>query len=167
MNSKKIGIVLLVVSVILLVIFVLAFKQIGNQGDQLGCFDNQDCLQVQSSFSMINVGFGLFGFILALAFYLIVFAKSEDVFINKLDQQQASLEGAEKFKFMLMGLDEFEKEVIKKIREQQGITQSTLKLKVDMSKAKLSQVLTGLEKKNLVRREQKKKTLAIYTLFDF
>ena len=167
MNSKKIGIVLLIVSVVLLIIFISAFNQIESKGDQLGCFDNQDCLQVQSSFSMINVGFGLFGFILALAFYLLVFAKSEDVFINKLDQQKESLDSAEKFKFLLMGLDEFEKDVIIKVREQQGITQNTLRLRVDMSKAKLSQVLTGLEKKSLIRREQKKKTLAIYTVFDF
>ena len=167
MNSKKIGVVLLVVSIILLIIFISAFKQIDQQGQNLGCFDNNECLKIQSSFSFINLGFGLFGFILALSFYLLVFAKNEDIFIKKLDQQQANLNSEQKFKYLLMGLDHFEQEVIKKVKQQSGITQNTLRLRVDMSKAKLSQVLTQLEKKNLIKRETQKKTLAIYLTLDF
>jgi len=59
-------------------------------------------------------------------------------------------------------LDEFEKEVITAVREQEGITQNTLRLRVDMSKAKLSQVLGNLEKKGLIKREKERKTFAVY-----
>tara|TARA_B100000315_G_C14323506_1_gene471908 strand:- start:398 stop:748 length:351 start_codon:yes stop_codon:yes gene_type:complete len=116
---------------------------------------------------MINIGFGLFGFILALAFYLLVFAKNEDLFLKKLDQKQAVLDKEEKLKYLFMGLDQFEKEVVAKVREQPGITQSTLRIRVDMSKAKLSQVLSNLEKKNLIKRKQQKKTLAVYFIPTF
>tara|TARA_Y100000310_G_scaffold89923_1_gene87063 strand:- start:24037 stop:24540 length:504 start_codon:yes stop_codon:yes gene_type:complete len=167
MNSKKIGVILLILSIILLIIFISTFRQIESQGTELGCFDNQDCLQIQSSFSMINIGFGLFGFILALAFYLLVFAKNEDLFLKKLDQKQAVLDKEEKLKYLFMGLDQFEKEVVAKVREQPGITQSTLRIRVDMSKAKLSQVLSNLEKKNLIKRKQQKKTLAVYFIPTF
>ena len=51
---------------------------------------------------------------------------------------------------------------MKAIKEQDGITQNTLRLRVDMSKAKLSYVLQELEKRNLIKRIQKGKTLAIY-----
>ena len=52
--------------------------------------------------------------------------------------------------------------MIEAIREQDGITQNTLRLRVNMSKAKLSYVLQELEKRGLIKRIEKGKTLAIY-----
>ena len=73
----------------------------------------------------------------------------------------------EKFTLLLRGLDEFEQQVLQEVRRQEGITQNTLRLRVNMSKAKLSQVLTNLEKKKLVKREAQKKTLAVYSTLPF
>ena len=50
----------------------------------------------------------------------------------------------------------------RQVREQEGITQNTLRLRLNMSKAKLSYVLQELEKRNLIKRIKKGKTLAIY-----
>ena len=55
-----------------------------------------------------------------------------------------------------------EKKIINVVRNEPGITQNTLTLRVNLSKAKVSQVLSELEKKNLVKRIPKKKTLSIY-----
>lgn len=66
-----------------------------------------------------------------------------------------------------MGLDEFEKQTLIAIRKQEGITQNTLRLRVDMSKAKLSQTLSSLEKKQIVTRSPKGKTLAIFSKLEF
>ena len=60
-----------------------------------------------------------------------------------------------------MGMDKFEKEVMQLLREEDSITQNTLRLKVQMSKAKLSQTLTNLEKKNLIVREKLGKTMKV------
>ena len=63
---------------------------------------------------------------------------------------------------LLKALDSYEQKVIRAIKEQDGITQNTLRLRVDMSKAKLSYVLQELEKRKIIKRIKKKKTLAIY-----
>ena len=76
------------------------------------------------------------------------------------DTQQKLQE--ERFFLLMKGLDEFEKKVVRAVREQQGITQNTLRLRVDFSKAKLSQVLAMLEKKGLMKREKKGKTLEVW-----
>ena len=72
-----------------------------------------------------------------------------------------------KFDLVLKGMDENEKKVLKAIKEQTGITQSTLKFRTDLSKAKISQVLTDFEKKDLVRREEKGKTFELYLTDNF
>ena len=61
-----------------------------------------------------------------------------------------------------MALDPHEKKVMKSIKEHEGITQSTLRLRTDMSKAKLSYVLQELEKRNLIKRIKKGKTLQVF-----
>ena len=48
------------------------------------------------------------------------------------------------------------------MRDQEGITQNTLRLRVDMSKAKLSYVLRDLEKRDLITKVKKGKTHAVF-----
>ena len=67
-----------------------------------------------------------------------------------------------KFEIIMKALDPFEQKVVKAISEQDGITQNTLRLRLDMSKAKLSYVLQELEKRGIIKRIEKGKTLAIY-----
>ena len=73
----------------------------------------------------------------------------------------------DKFELILKAMDDNEKKVLKAIKEQEGITQSTLKFRTDLSKAKISQILTDFEKKNLVRRELKGKTYAVHLIENF
>ena len=53
------------------------------------------------------------------------------------------------------------------VKEQDGITQTTLRFRTDLSKAKISQILTDFEKKNLIKREEKGKTYAVYLTQNF
>jgi len=68
----------------------------------------------------------------------------------------------EKFKILLTGLDEDEKKVITAVKEQDGISQSTLKYRTNLSKTKLSMVLSQLEKKGLIAKVKKGKTNDIF-----
>jgi uncharacterized membrane protein len=167
MNSKKVGVTLIVLSAVLLGIFVFSSQNLTTESDELGCFNNEECKPVQSAMSITHFGFGFFGFILALGVYLLVFAKGEQAILSILKKEKEQLSVHEKFAILLMGLDDFEKNVMEEIRKQDGITQNTLKLRVDMSKAKLSHVLTELERKKLIRRHPHKKTLAIFSRLDF
>ena len=75
--------------------------------------------------------------------------------------------GENKFELILKAMDENEKNVLKAIKEQEGITQATLKYRADLSKAKVSQILTDFEKKHLIKRELKGKTYAVHLTENF
>ncbi len=161
------GWLLLIVSVALLVIFVSAFNRLSVRSNLLGCFSAKECEPIQSTLTWVHAGFGLFGFLFALGFYLIFFSTGEQAVIHHLHKEQEKMTREEKFALLLKGLDEFERNVLTQVRQQEGITQNTLRLRVDISKAKLSQVLTALEKKGLIKREPHKKTLMIHCSLPF
>lgn len=167
MNSKKIGVALLVFSIIIIVIFLSTFQVLETKSEKMGCFNDKNCQPLQIQFSLINLGFGLFGFILALGVYLIFFNKGEQAILEQLQHEKEKITNEERFSLLLKGLDSFEQTILKAVREQPGITQNTLRLRVDLSKAKLSQVLTNLEKKGLVKRNQQGKTLAVHCTLPF
>ena len=155
MEKKKLGILLIILSLIFL-FFIFYFNlNFSGKSIELGCNMNEGCESVQDLLNITNIGFGLFGFMFALGFYILFFNKTEEMLIKRLDED-------EKFKIILKALDNYEKKVLKAVKEQNGITQNTLKLRTDMSKAKLSYVLQELEKRNLIKRSPKGKTLQVF-----
>jgi Zn-dependent protease with chaperone function len=161
-RNKKVGGLLFGMSVILLVIFVVLVHSLQQDAEQMGCFQNEECQQIEASLNIVHFAFGIFGFLFALSFYLFFFSRGEEAIVQRLEADSTRKLGREKFSILLQGLDTFEQQVMKVVKNQEGITQNTLRLKVDMSKAKLSQVLASLEKKGLIKREKEKKTLAIF-----
>lgn len=162
MDNKKVGVFILVITFFLLSVFVLVIQSLNQEIKALGCFQQAGCQTIETSLSVIHFSFGGFGFLFALAFYLLVFSKGEEAIIERLERDTERKLGEEKYSILSKGLNEFEKKVLKVVREEEGITQNMLRLRVDMSKAKLSQVLRELEKKGLIKREPKDKTLQIY-----
>jgi uncharacterized membrane protein len=162
MNNKRLGVIFLVVSVLIAVIMIYLIDGLYGRSRELGCFDNSECKPIESSLSVAHLGFGIIGFIFALGFYLIFFSKGEEAILKRLEEEKKERSEEEKFELILKGLDEYEKAVMKAVKEQNGITQNTLRIRTNMSKAKLSYVLSDLEKKGLIKREQKGKTLAVY-----
>lgn len=135
---------------------------LSTQLDKLGCNVNKGCAEAENKFSMTNMAFGFFGFMFGLGFYILFFNKSEERILRRLEDEKNQKIGDGKFNYILMALDPYEKRVLKAVKEQDGITQSTLRLRTDMSKAKLSYVLQELEKRNLVKRVKKGKTLEVF-----
>ena len=162
MNNKKVGVFISVITLVLLVIFVLVIRSLNQEIKALGCFQKAGCQTIGTSLSIVHFAFGAFGFLFALAFYLLFFSKGEEAIVERLEKDTHKRLGEEKFSVLLKGLDAFEKEALTIIRNQEGITQNTLRLRVNMSKAKLSHVLQNLERKGLLKREDKNKTKAIY-----
>jgi len=162
MNNKKVGVLILALSIALLVIFILIIQSLNQEIKALGCFENAGCRTIETSLSIVHFAFGAFGFLFALAFYLLFFSKGEEAIVQRLERDTERKLTEEKYAILLKGLDDFERKVLNVVRQEEGITQNTLRLRTDMSKAKLSQVLQNLEKKGLVKREKKDKTLAVY-----
>jgi uncharacterized membrane protein len=82
--------------------------------------------------------------------------------MSALESHKKEQTAEERFRLLLKGLDSEEKKVIKAVKEQDGITQHTLRLRSDLHKSKLSIVLDRLEKKGLVKRIVKGKTKQVF-----
>ena len=162
MENKKLGTLLIVLSIFILVLFTSYTSQINNQSIEMGCFPDQNCKTIEKMLSLNHISMGVFSFLLALGFYLLFFNKTEKSILEKLENEKELKVEEMKFKILMKALDPFEQKVIEAIREQEGITQNTLRLRVNMSKAKLSYVLQELEKRGLIKRIEKGKTLAVY-----
>jgi len=157
-----VGVFILVITLSLLSIFVLVVQSLNQEIKALGCFQNAGCRTIETSLSLIHFAFGAFGFLFALAFYLVAFSKGEEAIVERLEKDSERKLGEEKYSILSKGLNEFEKKVMVILRQEEGITQNMLRLRVDMSKAKLSQVLQELEKKGLISRVPKDKTFQIF-----
>ncbi|PIT84555.1 hypothetical protein COU37_02640 [Candidatus Micrarchaeota archaeon CG10_big_fil_rev_8_21_14_0_10_45_29] len=79
--------------------------------------------------------------------------------INKLSKDKDS---GEKFEIFLKGLNEDEKSIMQKVKEQDGIGQNTLCIRTGLSKTKLSILLTELERRGLIRKVPEGKINRIY-----
>jgi len=162
MENKKLGTLFIVFSIIFLIFLFYFSMEMNKKSAQLGCNSNQGCISVKNFMTFTNIGFGFFGFLFGLGFYILFFNKTESAILNRLEEEKDRKIGEDKFSIILNALDSYEKKVMKAIKEQDGITQSTLRLRTDMSKAKLSYVLQELEKRNLIKRTKKGKTLEIW-----
>ncbi len=163
MLNKRLGAVLLVMSVAVSAVVFGIMVKLDTLGQKAGCWNMaSDCVKIQQYFSFSHIVVGIMAFVFSLGVYLIFFSKGEEAIIKRLeDEKKMKIEG-ERFGILLKGFDEFERKILTAIREQQGILQSTLVLRVSLSKAKVSQVLQELEKKNLIRRKQKGRTNEVY-----
>ncbi len=168
MDNKKLGIILLVVGLVLsIAVYMVKVTEDSMINkvvvDQGTCFlDDGTCLHADRSLLFYFVGWGLSGIIVALSLYLMIFEKSQKEIISALADQKNIKVNEEKFDILLKGLTAEEKKVMKAVKEQDGITQQTLRLRTDLHKSKLSIVLDGLEKKDLISRKDKGKTKEVY-----
>ncbi len=162
MENKKLGILLIIISIFILILIMSYTAQISKQSIEIGCFPNNNCNTVERTLSISHIAIGIFSFILALGFYLLFFNKTEKAILEKLQKEKELKIEDMKFKLIMKALDPYEQKVIEAIKEQDGITQNTLKLRANMSKSKLSLVLKELEKRGLIKRIEKGKTLQVF-----
>ena len=166
MDNKKLGIILLIACV-LLGILVYAFNDALDTQVEASCecevmqqggicpMDDHTHWQTYASVIIVTA-------IAALGLYLIFFEKSQKHIISALEKQKQVQTEEEKFNILLKGLSSEEQKVIKAVKDQDGITQQTLRLRTDLHKSKLSIILDNLEKKGLIARKEKGKTKQVF-----
>ncbi|MEK6873003.1 MAG: MarR family transcriptional regulator [Nanoarchaeota archaeon] len=162
MENKKLGVLLVIISLVFGFFMIYYSLNMNKKSVALGCNLPEGCENIKEVLSITHIGFGFFGFMLALGFYLLFFNKTEERILKRLEEQKNAQIEEERFSIILKALDDYEKRVLYLIREQDGITQNTLRLRTNLSKAKLSYVLQELEKRGLVKRTPKGKTLEIH-----
>lgn len=161
MENKKLGLLLIIIGILVGGMFMYYNSQLSKQSEELNCFSGPDCISIENNFSISHIGVGIFAFILALGFYLLFFDKAEKR-IRQIENENEKRTVDNKFDLILQFLNPSESKVLKKVKEEEGITQSTLKFRLDMSKARLSYVLQDLEKRKIIKRVKKGKSQAIY-----
>lgn len=162
METKKLGFLIIGMSVVLGFIMFSYMSQLNMQEEQNNCNPTEECKQINSLFGLSHIAVGFLAFIFALGFYLLFFNKREQAILKRMeDEKNIDMENNQ-FEALLKPMDDNEKAIIKAIKNQEGITQSTLKYRVNLSKAKVSQVLTQFEKRNLIVRNIKGKTYEIF-----
>jgi len=168
MDNKKLGYILLIIGLVIAgSIYVAKSKEdvlirkiVNEQGS---CFlEDGTCLHDDRDSTFYFIGWLFSAVIIALSFYLIFFDKSQKEIVKTLENQKHIQVEGEKFDILLKGLGEDEKTVLKAVKEQDGIEQHTLRLRTDLHKSKLSIILDGLEKKNLIARKEKGKTKQVF-----
>ena len=162
MDARKLGLTILVITVLLAAVVFFLFAKLKSQEIELGCSPSSACKSIEQSLSITHLAVGVLAFALALGFYLLFFVPDQNSVFKKLEEASRKRLEEEKFSILLKALDGFEKEVMIAVKNQEGITQSSLKFKTSLSKAKLSQVLQDLEKKELISRKKKNKTYEVY-----
>jgi hypothetical protein len=167
MENKKLGAIILAISIAAGALSLSFLGLLNKQTSDLKCYPTQECQRVESLMGLSHIAVGLISFIGALGFYILFFSTSEEAILRRLEQEKNMKIEGDKFELVLKGMDENEKKVIKAIKEQEGITQTTLKFRTDLSKAKVSQILTDFEKKKLIQREAKGKTYSVYLIDNF
>ena len=167
MENKKLGFIIIGFSIILGFLMFSFMGRLNAQGQVLHCNPTQECQQVNSLLGLSHIAIGLLSFIFALGFYLLFFNKGEEAILKRLEEEKNAKLEEDRYNVVLKVMDENEKKVINAIKEQDGITQTTLRYRADLSKAKISQILTDFEKKNLVRRVPKGKTYSVHLVQGF
>lgn len=162
MENKKIGVLVLSISVILVVLFIVILRALNLEAEAMGCFPSNGCQKIETSLSVVHFAFGLFGFLFALGIYLLWFTAGEQAIVQRLEKDSSRKLEEEKFAILLQGVDQFEKRVLTLLKTEEGIAQSMVGLRTEMSKAKVSQVVSGLEKKGLIARRPEGKGLRLY-----
>lgn len=162
MENKKLGSLIMVLSIIFLVFLIYFNVKLSEKSNTLGCNISEECMSVKNYMSIKDMGFGFFGFLFGLGFYILFFNKTEEAIMKRLEDEKNKKIDEEKFSLIIKALDSHEKKVLNAVKEQDGITQNTLRLRTDMSKAKLSYVLQELEKRELIKRVPKGKTLQVF-----
>jgi DNA-binding MarR family transcriptional regulator len=167
MENKKLGIALVVFCIFIAIIF-FGFKNQIKQLNQGSCAcdvmgEGGVCAAATTTLGIIDyVSIALIFSMLALGIYLIFFEKGQKAIISTLENHKKIQVEEEKFDILLKGLNKDEQKVIKAVKEQDGITQQTLRLRTDLHKSKLSIILDGLEKKGLIARKEKGKTKQVF-----
>jgi len=130
--------------------------------------DDGTCLHKESFQKYIFGGTIAFTLII-LGVYLMFFDKTQKMMQKQQQELSHALKEAreqekhnDEFKAFLAVFYEYEQNVIKAIKEQDGILQSTLRYRTGTSKTELSLMLKKLEERDIISRKDSGKTKAIY-----
>ena len=88
MENKKLGFLIIGLSIMLGFIIFSYMGKLNVQGNQLNCNPSDECRQVSSLLGMSHIAVGFLSFIFALGFYLLFFNKGEQAIFKRLEEDK-------------------------------------------------------------------------------
>ena len=176
MKQKYLGIALVILGIMLLIFTIMVKQKEDIYIDSIvhaqagSCFlDDGTCLHQDRDYTPYILGYVLSVALMVLGLYMIFFDRGQEMLAKQNKEVSKALLEAKKvdkqkseFEAFLSAFSEDEKKVIGAIKEQEGIQQSTLRLRVGMSKTSLSLMLKNLEERQIVTKVEDKKTNRLY-----
>lgn len=180
MNQKYIGVIVLIFG-IALASFVHSAKQREEQyisdivAETGSCYlSDGTCLHEDRDFTIYIVGWAISGALILFGLYLAFIDKTQEVLTEHQVRVTQALESAKKyekekdeFNAFLAGFDGDRQRVLKAVKEQEGILQSTLRFRTNLSKTSLSLLLKELEDSKIISRKPAGKTKKVYLVKKF
>lgn len=175
MEQKTIGIIIIIFGIIIagLVYFSQQREEryISNIINETGsCYlSDGTCLHDDRDKSIYVFGWALSIALVMFGIYLGFVDKTQKVLTEHQIKVSAALGEAKKseneksrFDAFIAGFTSEEQVILKAIKEQDGITQSTLRYRTGMTKTSLSLILSSLEKREIISRKESGKTKEVY-----
>ena len=164
MDHKKIGVIILILSVLSAVWIYSFVGNVENQALQKSCYQTAEGSNLGATVNYSHIGIGIIFSLISLGLYLLFFYSSEQALYKKIESEMKNLQKEDKLKIIEMLLSDNERKVLHAIREREGISQYLLRVRTDLSKATISQILATFEKRGLIKREPDGKTYAVYLI---
>ena len=169
MNQKQIGIILIILGIVVGG-FVFSFKKQADYAasqvlEETGsCITEKGCLHEKNN-NLFLLGIGISVSMFAIGAYLKFFDKTQEKLAAHQVKVSSALKEAkhkDEFKAFISGFSEDEQKILKTIKEQEGIKQSTIRYKTGLSKTAVSLILKSLEERKIITRKPEKKTYKVY-----
>ena len=93
MNQKKLGATILVLSIVMGLVIINFIADTKDSSNSAGCFQTEECSTASFVLSTSHLGIGIIFALFSLALYLIVFSKSEEFWLKKLERNTPRLKG--------------------------------------------------------------------------
>ncbi|MBI2004313.1 MarR family transcriptional regulator [Candidatus Pacearchaeota archaeon] len=148
-NNRKLGIVLVVLSLIIGGIFFYYISNLTQKSQDLGCFSNAGCSPIERGLSFSHIAVGIFSFIFALGFYLLFFTRER--IIKQKEYDITKLNSEEKKMFLFI-----------RENKEKGIYQSNIVEHFNFPKSKVSRILDKLERTGIIERRRRGMTNIIF-----
>ena len=156
--SKKLGYVLIGLSLLTGIILVSLITSYQEEAKELGCYANQQCETLETQLDITHFIAGILGFILSLGVYITFFHTSDEEVRKRLSTAEKSLSDNEKYDWMTKLLGEADKDILDLIKEHGAVKQARLHHLTDYSKSKVSEAISYFDDKKLITKEKMGRT---------
>ncbi|MBS1267218.1 MAG: hypothetical protein MAG795_01190 [Candidatus Woesearchaeota archaeon] len=180
MKQKQISTIIIILGIVFAaVIYSVKVREdnyIANIVDETGsCYlSDGTCLHKDRNITTYLIGGAVSVAMLFFGLYLRFIDKTQEFLEKHQKQVSKALSKAKKeerkkdeFQAFLAGFEEDEQKILKAVKDQEGIKQSTLRYKTNLSKTAVSLILKSLEEKGFVSRKPSGKTKEVYLVKKF